>query len=266
MYPTTAFLTWLIAILLWVYLCPVLIVGTLVCLPYFLVVTPIMLGVSLLTVYLWHDTIIPTGALRDLVNTMPYTAWFGAIDTVPVPSRPHLITSHPHGFLCTGILFSTHFRPGSRTVFAVSPWIFAIPVVGWVAHHLGCIPANEGSIRRALKSHSVILVPGGVPELVAQAHYTRRHGFLRIAQAANVSILPVVTRSVHFVGVAAPWLSTRQWVAKTYGVPLMIPMLGWYGTWLPRRVPIRLDIKPVFSVRSDDIEAERKRYYASLGV
>lgn len=266
MHPTTAFLAWLIGILLWVYLCPILVVGTLVCLPYFIVVSPIMICVSFVTAYLWRDTIIPTGVLRDIVNNMPYTMWFGSIDIVKTPSTPHLITSHPHGFLCTGILFAAHFRRDSKTVFAVSPWVFAIPVVGWIAQRLGCIPADEDSIRRVLKTHSVILVPGGVPELVTQRHYTRRHGFLRIAHHLDVPILPVVTRSVHFVGITAPLLDVRQWVAKTYGVPLMIPMLGWYGTWLPRRVPIRLDVKPVFSTRSGDIESERKRYYANLGV
>lgn len=264
MSPSTAFTAWFVGILLWVYLCPVLLVGTLVCLPYFMVVTPLLMTVSLTSAYVLKDHIVPDGMLRDLVNNMPYEAWFGNVETIGTLTTPHLITSHPHGFLCTSILLAAHFRKDSTTVFAVSPWLFMVPFVGWVAKHLGCIPAEEDAMLTALESTSVILVPGGVPELVTQTPYTRRHGFLRVARKANVPILPIVTTHSHFSSIPAPCLALRTWIAKEYGIPLMFPMLGWYGTWLPKRRPISVAKKPVFHVRDENVESERRRYYASL--
>ena len=264
MNPSKAFTAWFFGIFVWVYICPVLVVGTLICLPYFMLVTPVLVTVSLTSAYILKDHIISEGILRDILNEMPYESWFGHVDTLETLSSPHLITSHPHGFLCTSILFAAHFRKDSTTVFAVSPWLFMVPFVGWVAKHLGCIPAEDNAILSALKSTSVILVPGGVPELVTQTPYTRRHGFLRVARTANVPILPIVTTQSHFTGIALPCLTFRTWIAKQYGIPLMMPMFGWYGTWLPKRLPVYIQRKPPFHVRTNNLESERRRYYASL--
>lgn len=264
MNPSAAFVAWFVAILLWVYLCPVLLIGTIVCMPYFILITPILLCISVSTVYFLKDSIVEAGLIRSIVNDMPYEEWFGHIDRVGTLPTPHLITSHPHGVLCTGVLFAVHLRKNSNTVFAVSQWLIAIPVIGWLAAQIGCIPASEESIRRALQSCSVILVPGGVPELVCNEPYTRRHGFLRIARDANVPILPIKTLGTYFTVIDAPFKRVRRWIAKTYGIPIMLPVLGWYGTWIPKRRPIKLDVKKPFHVDSDDIEMERVRYYQLL--
>ena len=251
---------WTIAIFVWIYLLPILIVGFICCVPFFIVVTPPLFAISISVMYLLKDEIIPNGYIRDIVNNIPYKLWFGAIDELPPLPTPRLICSHPHGILCTGILISAHFRPGSTTVFAVSKWLFAVPFVGWLARHLGCIPATYEDIERALQSHSVILVPGGVPELITGRPYTRRTGFLKIARSTNVPILPVETKSTFFDMIPCGFQEFRMWVAKCIGIPLMLPVIGWYGTWLPKRVPIHLRVFDEF-IPSGDIKNDNAAYY-----
>lgn len=243
---SVAFVYWVIAIFIWLYLLPILVVGTLCCIPFFIVVTPPLLIISFTVMYLLKDEIIPSGYIREVVNNIPYHLWFGEIDTIQTLPTPHLICSHPHGILCTGILFSTHFSPGSTTVFAVSKWLFAVPFVGWLARHLGCIPATYEHIEKALVTQSVILVPGGVPELITGKPYTNRFGFLKIAHKMKVPILPVLTESTFFNTLECPCEDLRMYIAIHIGIPIMFPVMGWYGTWLPKPVPIKMKQLSVF--------------------
>lgn len=258
-----ALVTWFFAIFIWIYLLPILLVGFILCIPFFIVVTPLLMIISLTTIYMLKDEIIPHGLLREYVNNIPYKKWFGEIDTIESYPNPTLICSHPHGIICTGILFSAHFKPGSNTLFAVSKWLFTVPVIGWLARHLGCIPATYESISKALQTNTVILVPGGVPELVSGTLYTRRHGFLKIAKRMGVSIVPVYTNTTFYDRLTCPLDTLCIYIAKTIDLPIMLPVLGYYGTWLPKRKPIKLSIKSTFKVQGD-IEKERLRYFEAL--
>ena len=258
-----AFLTWTVAIFIWLYLLPILFIGTIICIPFFIIITPIIMIITCTMAYFIKDEIIPTGYIRSVVNNIPYNLWFGHIDDICAPAKPTLICSHPHGILCTGILFSVHFRPGSSTLFAVSKWLFYIPVIGWLATQLGCIPATYYNINTALKTNSVILVPGGVPELISGKQYTRRYGFLKIAKKKKVPILPVTTKQTFFNRIPCPWESARIHIANKYGLPIMFPVLGWYGTWLPKRRPIHMKTHPSRYIEQD-IEQERQTYYKSI--
>ena len=136
----------------------------------------------------------------------------------------------------------------------------SIPVVGTVAVMLGCIPATKKSILNALKKHSVILVPGGVPELVTGELYTRRFGFLKL----GVPILPVVCKSEFYTVLDIGFKDIRIHIAKEYGIPIMFPWIfGWYNTWIPRRVPIKLSVLDIHRV-SGPIEDEHASYFSSL--
>tara|TARA_B100001027_G_scaffold184817_1_gene136945 strand:- start:267 stop:998 length:732 start_codon:yes stop_codon:yes gene_type:complete len=233
------------------------------CIPFFVVLTPLLLTISIVTIYYFKDQIIKENVLRQYVNNLPYEKWFGDIENVPLPSFPSLICLHPHGIICTGILFSTHFRPQSCTVIAVSKWLFLIPFVGWVARHLGCIPATYHDILLALKTTSVILVPGGVPELVTGKLYTKRYGFLKIAKKANVPILPVVVKEEYYNRIPCPFVSFREKIAIYVGLPIMLPVIGYYGTWLPKRIPIQPKVLEQIKIK-DSIEAEHDQYFAEL--
>ena len=261
MRPATAFLSWAIAIFIWIYLIPILIVGFVLCIPFFLIISPVLVFITATILYLLKDEIFTGSSIRQLIANMPYTLWFGNIDKINLPKQPALITSHPHGFLCTGIIVSTHFAPDSNTILAVSPWIFTIPIVGWMAKHVGCIPATEKQMLNALKKSSVIIVPGGVPELVSHEMYTRRHGFIRIAQKANVPILPIITQTTFYDHISLPFRSWRVYIAKQYGIPLMVPPLGWCWTWIPKPKPVEMKQLDLFQDISNNIENTREKYY-----
>ena len=234
------------------------------CIPFFLVVTPILLTISGSIVYLLKDRIIPKGFIRHYVNNIPYERWFGQVKWIPTYSSPTLICSHPHGIICTGILFSAHFRPGSNTLFAVSKWLFAVPFVGWLAKHLGCIPATYKSITKALETNTVILVPGGVPELVSGEWYTRRHGFLKIAKQMDIPIVPVLVDDYHYERLPFPLPYLQMYLARTFDMPVMLPIIGEMYTWLPKRLPIKPKVLSEFEVVGYDIEQERIRYFKAL--
>ena len=71
---------------------------------------------------------------------------------------------------------------------------------------------------------------------------------LWLAIEARVPLRAVFVRGecATFSMVEAPWLQTRvHWAWKT-NVPLAFPaFFGWYGTWLPKRVPLTLVTEPV---------------------
>ena len=241
---------WVIMLFLWLYSIPFILVSCCVWTPFLAVTLPFCYYVNS---YQDHNP-----SFRDLVNGMPYSWWFGSIKRITVPETPCLITSHPHGIFCTGILVGCHLQPNSRTKFAVSPWLFCIPIVGMLATFMGCIPANEEAISNALKDSSVILVPGGVPELVTQTLYTRRYGFLRIAKKCNVPIVPVVTGSKFYSTLPLPFKGLRTYIARHYGIPLMCPwVFGYMGTWVPKRVPVLLEQLEPINVEGDIPDAHK---------
>lgn len=261
----TALFYWAIAIFLWVYLLPILIIGTIMCIPFFIAITPVLTVISLTCCFLLRDELVSEGTIREAVNNIPYHLWFGKIDEMDTLPAPSLICLHPHGVLCTGILFSVHFREQSNTLFAVSKWLFAVPFIGWLAHHLGCIPATYEHIEKALETNHVILVPGGVPELISGKLYSRRHGFLKIAKKLQVNIIPVVTETKFFDLIPCPFEGLRMYIATKYDFPIMFPMLGWYGTWLPKRNPIKMRFLDTFVVdENKSIEENRESYYRPI--
>ena len=76
-------------------------------------------------------------------------------------------------------------------------------------------------------------------------------------------ILPVTTKQTFFDRIPCPWESTRIYIANKYGLPILFPVLGWYGTWLPKRRPIHMKTHPSRYIEKD-IEQERQTYYKSI--
>lgn len=240
---------WLLAIFIWMYMIPFLIIGLILCFPIFVFVLPVFFIFGILQYYF----------NRESLSKIDYKWWFGQAPPIYLKQK-YLICFHPHGILCTAAVVCIHLK--NNTKFAVAPILLNIPVVGLFAKSLGCIEATELSICNALKSHSVILCPGGIPELVLQRLYTRRHGFLRIASKMDIPILPVLCKTTFYDSIPMPFETIRLKIAKM-GIPIMFPPLGWYGTWLPKRRPIQLVIKEPFVVKGD-IEQQRKEYFNKL--
>lgn len=252
-----SFLLMFVSLFVWAYSIPILLLlilfGAPVVLPSFLVG---VLATSWLQL-VYKEPII-TSSIRTFFNNLDYTFWFHSIDRVKIPTTEHhLICSHPHNIFSLGILLSVHFTPNSKTVIAVAPVVFHIPFLGFFAAHLGCIPSSKESIMSALKTTSVILIPGGVPEIVCYEQdilFTERYGMFKLGSP----ILPVVTTSRHYYVPCAPLYDLRLFIARRYNIPIVFPWIfGYYGTWLPKRIPIRVKVLAVE-------ERTRKDYFQEI--
>ena len=236
----------------WVWLLPLMLLGFVLSVPVVVVSLPVCLVLSVTLQWWHHGRVIVSHPVRRLLAHIPWHEWFPC-NTLRMEDTS-VVAVHPHGLLCCGALAGIHFVPGSQTVFCVAPLLFYIPVLGWCMRVLGCVPARYDIMLACLRQgHSVIVVPGGVPELVLaerrdDRQWFRRGGFIRLAIEARVPLRAVFVRGecATFSMVEAPWLQTRvHWAWKT-NVPLAFPaFFGWYGTWLPKRVPLTLVTEPV---------------------
>lgn len=259
---------WVIAltalIFAWIFFLPMFIIGFLLAMPFFTLALPLSLIISA-AIYLSYDQ-IKQSSIRDIISSAPFDRWFYNIKIDLDLTDHHLICCHPHGILCTVALIGVHFRPKSKTLIAVAPIVFTVPIIGWIAKHLGAIPATYDSILKGLYNTSVILLPGGVPEILCterDVHYTDRLGFLRCAKRANVKIYAIVNEKKYYSLVSMPFYDVRMFIAKKYNVPIIFPWIfGWHGTWLPKRIPI-LPKTFEFTVQ-DNIHDARKEYYAKI--
>lgn len=234
-----------ISLFVWAYSIPILLFSVLLGIPLALPMIIFMLFISH-GLQLVYTEPIPSSPIRTYLNNVDLTYWFGKVDRVKIPEKTHLITSHPHNVFCLGALLSIHFQPNSKTLIAVAPLIFHIPVMGWIAAQAGCIPSDKQTITETLDQRlSVILVPGGVPEVITYEKneiYTNRYTFLQF----DAPILPVVTTSRHYYVPEAPLYDLRMFVAKRYGIPVIFPwVFGWNCTWLPKRKPVTVKVLEV---------------------
>lgn len=236
-----------VLIFFWLWSLPLLLLAAVACVPaaWFTLVG----SVSLSLVLQWcnHDRIVPRHFVRRWLARIPWHQWFPC---TPLHFQgPAVVSVHPHGLLCCGALAGIHLVPESTSVLAVAPILFYVPVIGWMLRVIGCIPAELGVMREALQRGCVLLVvPGGVPEIVLaesgdDCRRFPRHGFLRLARSSEVPLWCVFVRGECglFSMIRGPCLDWRAWCSWRFNVPFVMPIfLGWYGTWLPKRTPLKL--------------------------
>jgi len=252
-----------VLIFMWVFFLPLFLLGFLFSVPFFVVALPLSLAIGA-GIYLSFDQ-IKESSIRDIVSSAPFEKWFGSIRCDIPSDKNYLICCHPHGVICTMALCGIHFRPQSKTLVAVAPILFLVPIVGWIAKHLGAIPATYDAIQRALRTTSVILMPGGVPEIVSMEKnqpYEERWGFLKCAKQAAVDIIKVVGKQNYYTLQEMPLYELRMWIAKRYNIPIVFPWIfGWYNTWVPLPKPIWPDILTFTYCKDQSLEQNRERYY-----
>lgn len=251
----------IVLIFMWIFLLPIFVVGFCLSIPFFVVALPLSLVVAA-GIYISVDH-IKESSLREILSSAPFEAWFGEI-VVPIPKGNHLICCHPHGMICTMAVFGIHFQPKSKTLIAVAPVVFVVPIIGWIAKHLGAIPATYEDIGRALEHTSVILLPGGVPEIICTERglqYTQRWGFLKCVQD-NFKIICVRGHESYYDIIPLPLYDLRLFIAKKYNIPIVFPWIfGYCGTWIPKPKPIKPTITVYEYDKNKNVEENRKQYY-----
>ena len=139
--------------------------------------------------------------LRRMISKIPWLQWFPC-NILDVPTTPSILSVHPHGVLCCGAIAGIHLVPESQTLFCVAPILFYVPVLGWIARLLGCIPADYNSMKSAItQGYPLLVVPGGVPELVMAERcddtaffIEKRFGFLKLAIETQVPLFPIFSK------------------------------------------------------------------------
>jgi hypothetical protein len=59
-----------------------------------------------------------------------------------------------------------------------------------------------------------------------------------------------------------PFLETRIWISWWLNVPLVFPvLLGWYGTWMPKRVPLYIKTTEIQSYEKEDYQKQLEELY-----
>lgn len=239
-----------ISLFLWAYSLPLLLLCALFALPVFF------------PIYIVHEFLKRLGnnftspctqsSVRTVLNNIDFTWWFGKIDRIAVQEKC-LICCHPHNIFSIAILFGVHFVPKSRTLIAVAPLVYHVPFIGYLATLIGCIPCDKKHIANALNNnHSVILIPGGVPEIVSfekKRLYTERYGMFKF----GCKILPVVVTSTHYWVPQLPMYEMRIFIANKYKIPIISPIIfGWYGTLLPKRKHIELKVLEMYEWKNNN--------------
>jgi hypothetical protein len=241
----------------WIWSLPLLCIACVFAFPTALVLLAASLALSLGMQMYYHEQILARHPIRRWISKIPWHQWFPC-NRLKFDG-PAVIGVHPHGLLCCGAVVGIHLVPESNTILCVAPILFYVPVIGWLLRVIGCIPARKPDMRLALKSgHALLVVPGGVPEIVlAETGDDRRrfprHGFLNLRTGVPVVAVFVRGECKTYRMFRGPFLKQRVWLSWRFNVPLVMPILwGWYGTWLPRRVPLYLTCKKVADPKSYD--------------
>ncbi len=220
-----------------------------------------------------YDNIITTSIFRTKANNINWLSWFKSlhVHNKPANNTNYLIISQPHGVLCCGILTGVHFRPNSKTVFAVAPVLFYIPILGWILRELGCIPAEKRLIKKALTMTSVILAIDGVPGIVAIENNTlyidKRFGAFKIALETNTSIIPTWTTNEYktYSLLSLPFVEFRKELSNRLGIAIIFPYIfGWKGTWLPKPVDLIVTLGTPIEPGSMSVTVLKREYLNAL--
>jgi 1-acyl-sn-glycerol-3-phosphate acyltransferase len=154
------------------------------------------------------------GFLRTLVPLMRlFAAYFDAevrdLDRVPATGGTLLVGNHSGGGLTpdTSAVFAAWYdqRGYDRPLMGLGfDAAFTVPVIGDVMRRMGQMPASPANAARALDAGLPVLVyPGGDHELFRPwTHRNRidlagRKGFIRLALARRVPVVPVVGHGGH---------------------------------------------------------------------
>lgn len=158
-----------------------------------------------------------------------------------------------------------------------------VRVLGATLEKLGAVRARRENALNALGSGAQVLVyPGG--DLEAYRHSGRRDeivfgdrdGFVRVAQAARVPIVPIVAQGAHRSGYVfsegkrlARMMRLERWARlERFPLALALPWglaLGPWIPYLPLPFPIRLrKLRPIFARPGDDPRSVQRHVRAVM--
>jgi 1-acyl-sn-glycerol-3-phosphate acyltransferase len=175
------------------------------------------------------------GPLVDLL----FRPTISGLDRIPTGRACLLVANHSGGgladILCLARLWLRHRGQGLAGM--AHPVAFVVPGAAAFVRGLGAVPATYDAAGRALEAGvSVLVFPGGDHEAfrpIWQARtvdFAGRKGFLRIAQAARVPIVPIGLTGSHYTNPILwrsrllPWLAV---LPRALGIKRLPISLSW---------------------------------------
>ena len=260
---------------IWLFALPLTILGVLALLPAAWIL-------ALLTIALAQQGSKNRSWIRTALSMIPFENHFDSWTIEMQQPLQGLVVVFPHGIFCLGALL-LHLRYHKTSYIAVASCIFYIPVIGYIARNIGCIPATEDAIRRVLgtPSSTLFLLPGGISELLNMEraperllHLPKRFGFLRLAleYGSRLTTIEIEGEELTYWCLPLPFLEMRKRWSEYIGVPLMFPwVFGHCNTWIPRKVKMHARVLGVMDVDQKEISREnvsrfKKMYLKSYGL
>lgn len=106
--------------------------------------------------------------------------------------RSLIFACHPHGLFAISCFLAFAVNPKSRVRCGVHRLIFWVPLLRDFAVWMGAFDVSRVNVETALdEGASVAIVPGGAREMIPGSNPHRHRGFLRIAYAKRVPVVPV---------------------------------------------------------------------------
>ena len=208
--------------------------------------------------------------LRQLLAAVQWHSWFSAVPVVE-DFGSSIACCHPHGLLSLGTLSMLHFVPGSRTVLAVAPVLFYIPIIGLLGPYLGLVPASKRGLQAVLKSERTLLIlPGGVAEIVCTEaeectmFIQRRMGLFKLAFEAgrDLQIVLIDGEENLYRPLRIPFLKQRIWLSWATNLPFMLPWFGgYYNTFIPRSISLQAKLLARVEVSKANTFFDMKNMY-----
>lgn len=265
-----SFISMFFIIFLWVFTLPLMFAICIICLPVGSILLTVSYIISVYVQWYYQENIIANGIMRKIFSKIPFESWFESYTVHKTPAENGIILAHPHGILCCGMVIY-HFK-NTKSVMAVAPILFYIPIFGWMARSCGLIPATNNMIKKALiEKYNVILYVGGIEELIAhennELYIKKRWGYLKIIKdlKPNITIAWIQGESQTFFLPPLPFLNLRQYISKKIGFAIMFPWIfGWNSIWIPKPVPLQVNFKVLPTPDSFQLTELKKWYHSNL--
>jgi 1-acyl-sn-glycerol-3-phosphate acyltransferase len=208
----------------------------------------------------------------------------------PLPDGPALLVANHNGgiagpdLICTLSTLWRHLGPDAPLYALAHDFVMRhVPAIGRGLARVGAIRATRANAMAALAAGAKVLVyPGG--DLDAYRAFRRRHevvilprtGFVEVARAAGVPIVPIVARGAHASAVIvhegaaiAAALGMPRWARlERFPIALALPWGVALGPWLPYLPlpwPIRLRVlAPTRVAPGEDARAAAARVQAMM--
>eukprot|EP00249_Psilotum_nudum_P013489 c24359_g1_i1 orf=441-1265(-) len=196
------------------------------------------------------------------------------------PNGVYVFGAEPHSILPVGLLgFSKSIGQlsSSKMRIGATSAIFHSPIIRHIWSWMGMVPVSKKLLLKYLENgYSVILVPGGVREVLLMEHdhevvfLRKRYGFVRAAIKTGSSLVPCFMFGQKYV--YRWWKPKGKLFAYLSRTILFSPLAFWgvFGTPIPYQKPVcvvvgkPIDVKKNLQPSDEEVQEVHAKFISSL--